>query len=96
MAGTRLLDQAAATHPTTRKVWVDGGYHKHFVEHAAALGIDMEITQRAPGTRGYTPIPKRWAVEDGTPGENDPYDSSAVRVANRVIARFASAALRLL
>ncbi|MER5466738.1 IS5 family transposase [Streptomyces sp. NPDC002668] len=63
VAGTRLLDQAAATHPTIRKAWVDGGYRKHFVEHAAALGIDMEITQRAPGTRGFTPIPKRWAVE---------------------------------
>ncbi|HEY1177450.1 MAG TPA: transposase, partial [Phytomonospora sp.] len=43
--------------------WVDGGYRKHFVEHAAALGIDLEIVQRAPGTRGFTPIPKRWAVE---------------------------------
>ncbi|MFQ6199160.1 IS5 family transposase [Streptomyces sp. NPDC000405] len=63
VAGTRLLDQVAADHPTIRKVWVDGGYRQHFVEHAATLGIDMEITQRAPGTRGFTPIPKRWAVE---------------------------------
>lgn len=23
----------------------------------------MEITARKPGTRGFTPIPKRWAVE---------------------------------
>ncbi|WP_028814739.1 IS5/IS1182 family transposase, partial [Streptomyces flavidovirens] len=46
-----------------RKVWVDGGYRQHLVEHAAALGIDMEITTRTPGTRGFTPIPKRWAVE---------------------------------
>ncbi len=23
----------------------------------------MEITARAPGARGFTPIPKRWAVE---------------------------------
>ncbi|MER6434626.1 transposase, partial [Streptomyces sp900105245] len=46
-----------------RKVWVDGGYRQHLVEHAATLGIDMEITQRKPGTRGFTPIPKRWAVE---------------------------------
>jgi hypothetical protein len=27
------------------------------------LGIDMEIVQRAPGTRGFTPLPKRWTVE---------------------------------
>lgn len=63
VAGTRLLDQVAADHPGIRKVWVDGGYRRHLVEHAATLGIDMEITARTPGTRGFTPIPKRWAVE---------------------------------
>ncbi|MEU8764138.1 IS5 family transposase [Streptomyces sp. NPDC048659] len=62
-AGTRLLDQVAADHPTMCETWVDGGYRKHLVEHAATLGIDMEITARKPGTRGFTPIPKRWAVE---------------------------------
>ncbi|MFG2636771.1 transposase, partial [Streptomyces sp. NPDC048362] len=59
----RLLDQVADEHPGIRKVWVDGGYRQHLVEHAATLGIDMEITTRTPGTRGFTPIPKRWAVE---------------------------------
>ncbi|EOY50992.1 Mobile element protein [Streptomyces lividans 1326] len=62
-AGARLLDQVAADHPGTRKAWGDGGYRQHLVEHAATLGIDMEITARTPGTRGFTPIPKRWAVE---------------------------------
>ncbi|QCX81753.1 Transposase DDE domain protein [Streptomyces sp. YIM 121038] len=62
-ADRELLDQAATNHPTLRKVWVDGGYRKHFIEHAATLGVDLEIVQRAPGTRGFTPIPKRWAVE---------------------------------
>ncbi|WP_405958151.1 IS5 family transposase [Streptomyces phaeochromogenes] len=62
-AGRTLLEQAAADHPGLRKVWVDGGYRKHLVEHAATLGIDLEIVQRAPGARGFTPIPKRWAVE---------------------------------
>ncbi|MCD9146050.1 IS5 family transposase, partial [Streptomyces albireticuli] len=41
VAGTRMLDQVAADHPTICKTWVDGGYRKHFVEHAATLGIDM-------------------------------------------------------
>lgn len=63
VAGTQLLDQVAAAHPTIRKVWVDGGYRQHLVEHAATLGIDLEIVQRPLGTRGFTPIPKRWAVE---------------------------------
>jgi transposase len=63
VAGTQLLDQVAAGHPGIRKVWVDGGYRQHLVEHAATLGIDMEIVTRTPGTRGFTPIPKRWTVE---------------------------------
>ncbi|MER6075343.1 IS5 family transposase [Streptomyces sp. NPDC001817] len=61
--GTHLVDQVAAAHPTIRKVWVDGGYRRHLVGHAATLGIDMEITARTPGTNGFAPIPKRWAVE---------------------------------
>lgn len=63
VVGTRLLDQVSVDHPGVRKVWVDGGYRQHLVEHAATLGIDVEITARKPGTRGFTPIPKRWAVE---------------------------------
>ena len=62
-AGRPLLEQAATDHPTLRKVWVDGGYRQHFVEHAATLSIDLEIVQRTPGSRGFTPIPKRWTVE---------------------------------
>jgi hypothetical protein len=49
VAGTQLLDQVTATHTSNRKVWVDGGYRKHLVEHAAILGIDMETTQRIHG-----------------------------------------------
>lgn len=47
-AGRPLLEQAVTDHPTLRKVWVDGGCRKHFVEHAATLGIDLEIVQRTP------------------------------------------------
>lgn len=62
-AGQTPLDQVAATHPTIRKVWGDGSYRKHFVEHAAILGLDLEIVQRPPGTKRLTPIPRRWTVE---------------------------------
>ncbi|GDY70861.1 hypothetical protein SAV31267_003460 [Streptomyces avermitilis] len=58
IAGTALLGQVAAQHPGIRKVWVDGGYRQHLVEHAATLGIDMEITTRNPGTRGFNPDPE--------------------------------------
>jgi transposase len=62
-AGTHLIDQVAVAHPTIRKVWVDGGYRQHLVEHAATVGIDMEIVQRTPETKGFSPLPKRWTVE---------------------------------
>ncbi len=63
VTGTRLLDKVAAEQPGIRKVWVDSGYRHHLVEHAATFGIDMEIIQRTPGTRGFAPVPKRWVVE---------------------------------
>ena len=62
-AGQILVEHVAAEHPTVRKTWVDGGYRQRLVEHAATLGIDMEIVQRNLGARGFTPLPKRWAVE---------------------------------
>ncbi|WP_371779034.1 IS5 family transposase [Streptosporangium subroseum] len=63
VAGTILIDQIAATHPAIRKVWVDGGYRQHLVEHAAVLGIDMEIVRRDPASRGFAPLPRRWVAE---------------------------------
>ncbi|WP_184717996.1 IS5 family transposase [Streptosporangium saharense] len=63
VAGTALIDRIAATHPTIRKTWVDGGYRQRLVEHAVALGIDMQIVRRNPSTRGFTVLPRRWVVE---------------------------------
>jgi transposase len=63
VAGTTLIDQIASDHPSIRKTWVDGGYRQHLVEHAAGLGIDMEIVRRPPGIRGFSPVPRRWVAE---------------------------------
>ncbi len=57
IAGRTLLEQAATEHPSPRKVWVDGGYRRHFVEDAATLGIDLEIIQRPPQDQGIQPDP---------------------------------------
>ncbi|MDH6698623.1 transposase [Streptomyces sp. MAA16] len=57
------IDQVAAAHSSVLKVWVDGGYRRHLVEHATRLGIDREIVQRILGTEGFTPLPERWTVE---------------------------------
>jgi transposase len=61
--GIALLDKVAAAAPTVTKGWVDAGFKQAVVEHGARLGIDVEIVQREPGARGFTPEPKRWVVE---------------------------------
>jgi transposase len=62
-AGTQLLADVAAHHPTITKAWADKGYKTKAVEHAAHLGIDLEIVQRDPTTRGFHVQPRRWVIE---------------------------------
>jgi transposase len=62
-AGTHLLADIAARHPTITKAWADNGYKTKAVEHAAHLGIDLEIVQRDPTTRGFHVQPRRWVIE---------------------------------
>ena len=33
------------------------------IDHGARLGIDVEVVQRDPGTKGFKAIPRRWVVE---------------------------------
>ncbi|MET8053131.1 IS5 family transposase, partial [Streptosporangium sp. NPDC005286] len=62
-AGIPLLNQLATGHPTVSKAWIDGGYRTHFIDHAATLGIDAQVVPRAPATRGFIVLPRRWVVE---------------------------------
>ncbi|MET9638186.1 IS5 family transposase [Streptomyces virginiae] len=61
--GQTPLDRVAANHPTIRKGWADRGYREYLVDHAARLGIDLEVVRRTPGSRGFTVMPRRWVVE---------------------------------
>lgn len=61
--GIALLDKVTASAPAVTKAWVDVGFKEAVVEHGARLGIDVEIVQREPGARGFTPQPKRWVIE---------------------------------
>ncbi|MFD4578047.1 IS5 family transposase [Streptomyces sp. NPDC058417] len=63
VAGERLLDRLAADHPGLRKGWADRGYREYLVNHAARLGIDLEVVRRTPGTKGFHVLPRRWVVE---------------------------------
>jgi transposase len=49
IAGTQLLDQVTAEHPSIRKAWVDGGYRQHLVEHAASPGTGDSPPSRNAG-----------------------------------------------
>ena len=62
-AGLQLLTKAAAAHPAICKAWAGSAYRNAVIDHAAALGIDVEVVRRDPATRGFTPLPRRWAVE---------------------------------
>lgn len=61
--GIRLLDQAKSAYPTIAKSWVDTGFKKAVVEHGANLGIDVEVVDKNPGTRGFHVLKRRWVVE---------------------------------
>ncbi|GAA3135176.1 IS5-like element ISSco3 family transposase [Streptomyces echinatus] len=61
--GIRLLDQAKEKYPTVSKSWVDTGFKNAVVEHGARLGIDVEVVNRNPDTRGFHVVKRRWVVE---------------------------------
>lgn len=61
--GIDLVDKVAIDNPTVRLAWVDAGFKNAVAEHAAGLGIHVQTVQRAPGVKGFTPLPKRWVVE---------------------------------
>lgn len=62
-AGTQLLTQVRERHPTITKAWADNGYKTKAIEHAAEIGIDLEIVQRDPALRGFRVQPRRWVIE---------------------------------
>ncbi|MCK9905107.1 transposase [Parafrankia colletiae] len=63
LIGIALLDRVATAAPLVRKAWVDAGFKTTVIEHGAGLGIDVEIVERPAEARGFTPLPKRWVVE---------------------------------
>ena len=45
-------------------LWADGMYEGSAVLWAMAVGRwVLEVVRRAPGARGFTPLPRRWVVE---------------------------------
>ncbi len=61
--GVWLLPGLRQRFPRLKKLWADGTYRGEFVEQAAALGIDVEITTRLSDQPGFQVIPRRWVSE---------------------------------
>lgn len=61
--GIHLLSHIAKSHPRITKAWADTGYRTKAVDHGAILGIDVEVTRRDPGHKGFKVIPRRWVAE---------------------------------
>ena len=61
--GLRLPDTAHDRFPRLRKLWADSGLRTTCSEHAARLGIALEVVQRTQGSRGFVPLPCRWTIE---------------------------------
>jgi transposase len=62
-AGMQLVSQAKATHSQVTHVWADSGFKNKAAEHAAGLGITMEIVARKSDEPGFHVVKRRWVVE---------------------------------
>ena len=58
-AGIQVLDHTKQLYPTITKTWVDQGFRNQFVEHGAALGIDVEFVPRNSDIKGFHGIKRR-------------------------------------
>jgi len=61
--GVWLLPGLKKRFPRLKKLWADGTYAGTFVEQAAALAIDVEITTRLSDLPGFHLIARRWVSE---------------------------------
>jgi len=63
IVGSWLLPGLKERSSRLKKLWADGTYAGTFVEQAAALGIEVEITTRLSDRPGFQVIPRRWVSE---------------------------------
>ena len=60
-----LLAGLAPLLPRLTKIWADAAYRGQELAAwcQAPGGWDLEVVERAPGTRGFSLLPRRWVVE---------------------------------
>jgi transposase len=60
--GERLVDAVHGNHPTVVKAWADQAYVS-LPAYAGDKGLDVEVTGKAAGVGGFTPVHQRWKSE---------------------------------
>jgi putative transposase len=60
-----LLAGLASLLPHLKKIWADAAYRGQELAAwcRAQAGWELEVVERAPGTRGFSVLPRRWVVE---------------------------------
>jgi transposase len=59
-----LLAAVAARYPQLLVIWGDNHYGGDLGEELeTTFGIRIEVVAKAPGQRGFVPLPRRWVVE---------------------------------
>lgn len=58
-AGMQLVSQAKAVHSQIAHIWADSGFKNKAVEHAADLGVSMEIVSRKSDEPGFHVVKRR-------------------------------------
>ncbi|MFF4354087.1 transposase [Streptomyces sp. NPDC001530] len=59
---TEILDRLAAAAPRLAIVWTDSGFKNTVVNHGQAIGVNVEVVQRAPNTRWVVERTNAWAM----------------------------------
>lgn len=60
VAGERLLNRSAADHPSLRRGWAAAATASTRSTTPPTSGVDLEVVPRAPGTKGFKVLPRRW------------------------------------
>src|SRR5262249_11105824 len=61
----RLLAGLKYFVPRPQKIWADAAYRGHELAYwcQAQGGWELDVVERTPEVRGFSVLPKRWAVE---------------------------------
>jgi transposase len=61
--GKDVAARLAARQPAVTAGRAGGGYKNGFLQDAADKGIIFDVVRKEPDQKGFTPLPRRWAVE---------------------------------